>query len=280
MPSNTLLLPLLILLLSTLNIFTKGSGEEVHTACKQEGNFAFTFDQGPSQYTGLLLRTLEKHRVKATFHVSADYLQNPVIVAYLRRAAIEGHLIGLRVKESVSEDEEKLKAYLQTSAAAIKRHTNYEPQYLRFPLGGPDPKILSMVTKMGYTVTGYNLDSQDYNAISERNEKEGSVFRAFKAIEDMIDPPASGSFISIQSDLVEASVQQSDAIIAYTIKKGYKPVRMDQCLQQPQPAKKDEETSDEDDGAHEIYPASRNHAGCIECNAVLIVAMLLLLAFV
>lgn len=205
---------------------------EIYTMCEREGEIAFTYDQGPSQYTGKLLVTLSKHKIKATFHISPDYLDNPVILAYLRKAAMDGHLIGIFVKEEVTA--ETVKEYLSKSSAAIQRYTNYKPQYLRFPAPGPSEEMLKEVTGMGYVVTTYNLDSQDYNAVNVPVDGNESVFNVYRDVLDQILPPAKGSFIAIQRDIVQASVEQSDQIIQYALDKGYKPVRLDQCIRKPQ----------------------------------------------
>ena len=222
----------LLLLYSLLASVCLARGPEIYSMCEREGEIAFTYDQGPSQFTGKLLVTLAKHKVKATFHISPDYLDNPVILAYLRKAAIDGHLIGIFVKEEVKEDE--VKDYLAGASAAISRYTNYKPQFLRFPSPGPSEEMLKTVTGLGYIVSTYNLDSQDYNAVNVPVDGNESVFSVYKDIFDQILPPAKGSFIAIQRDIVQASVEQSDAIIQYALDKGYKPVRLDQCIRKPQ----------------------------------------------
>lgn len=225
---------LLLAALALLLALARAIQDEIYTGCQQEGQFAFTFDQGPSQHTGLLLRTLEKYKVRTTFHVLTEYLSNPVILAYLRKACTEGHLIGMFIKEDMRDDEKRLMAHLKHNASIIKKHCNYEPQFLRFAAPGPSPNILQKVSQAGYTVTSYNLDSQDYAVgAEERSQKEGSVFRTFKGIVDQIDLPSRGAFISVQNDLVEASVRQADSIIAYVIRKGYTPVRLDTCISKP-----------------------------------------------
>lgn len=221
-----------ILLLTLLASVCLARAPEIYSMCEREGEIAFTYDQGPSQYTGKLLVTLAKHKVKATFHISPDYLDNPVILAYLRKAAIDGHLIGIFVKEEVKEED--VKDYLARASAAISRYTNYKPQFLRFPSPGPSEEMLKTVTGLGYTVSTYNLDSQDYNAVNVPVDGNESVFSVYKDIFDQILPPAKGSFIAIQRDIVQASVEQSDAIIQYALDKGYKPVRLDQCIRKPQ----------------------------------------------
>lgn len=231
------LLPLLIFLQSVRN--------EIYMMCEREGEIAFTYDQGPSQYTGKLLVTLAKHKIKATFHISPDYLDNPVILAYLRKAAMDGHLIGIFVKEEVTAD--GVKDYLTRASGAIQRYTNYKPQFLRFPAPGPSEDMLKAVTGMGYTVTTYNLDSQDYNAVNVPVDGNESVFMVYKDVLDQILPPAKGSFIAIQRDIVQASVEQSDQIIQYALDKGYKPVRLDQCIRKPQ---KGDEGGEKKDGGN------------------------------
>lgn len=210
----------------------KGVQNEMYMMCEREGEIAFTYDQGPSQYTGRLLVTLSKHKVKATFHISPDYLDNPVILAYLRKATLDGHLIGIFVKEEVGAEE--VKDYLNKASGTIQRYTNYKPQFLRFPSPGPSEEIMKTVTGMGYIVTSYNLDSQDYNAVNVPVEGNESVYNVYKDLFDQILPPAKGSFIAIQRDIVQASVEQSDRIIQYALDKGYVPVRLDQCIRKPQ----------------------------------------------
>lgn len=227
---------------------------EIYQMCEREGEIAFTYDQGPSQYTGKLLVTLAKHKIKATFHISPDYLDNPVILAYLRKAAMDGHLIGIFVKEEVSA--EGVKEYLAKASAAIQRYTNYKPQFLRFPAPGPSEEMLKAVTGLGYTVTTYNLDSQDYNAVNVPVDGNESVFSVYKDVLDQILPPAKGSFIAIQRDIVQASVEQSDQIIQYALDKGYKPVRLDQCIRKPQ--KGDESGDNKSNDKKETKPSNPN----------------------
>jgi len=93
---------------------------------------------------------------------------------------------------------------------------------------------MKTVTGMGYIVTTYNLDSQDYNAVNVPVDGNESVFNVYKDVLDQILPPAKGSFIAIQRDIVQASVEQSDQIIQYALDKGYKAVRLDQCIRKPQ----------------------------------------------
>lgn len=204
---------------------------KVYRECKKEGQIAYTFDQGPSQWTGILLSNLAEHNIKATFHVVPDFLHNPVLSANLRRASLDGHLIGLFVGDSIKVDE--VEDYLEMSKEIIREYVPYNPQFLRFPLPGPSEEMLKKVEGLGYRVTNYNLDSCDYNAVDERKIDGGSVFWAMRGILDQIIPPTLGSFISVQRDIVEASVMQMPQILEYAKSLGYKAVRLDTCLEVP-----------------------------------------------
>ena len=122
------------------------SGEpRVHSECVAAGMIAFTFDQGPSAHTGVLLSALEAAGAHATFHVVPDYLENPVVSANLRRAAANGHLIGVFVpKQHATPADEQgvigLKNYLDSASKRISAYTGTRPLFLRFAAPGPSPR--------------------------------------------------------------------------------------------------------------------------------------------
>lgn len=217
---------LIVFVVTFLRIVKAG---QVHRECRKEGMIAFTYDQGPSLYTGILLTALSQAGVKASFHVTPDYLDNPVLSANLRRAALEGHLIGLFVKDSV--DEQNIKTYLANATSILKQYINYAPQWLRFSSPGPSASTLKIVTGLGYRVSSYNLDSLDYQYASDPVEEgKGPIFRTVKDILDLIVPPTLGSFIVVQRDIVQTSVLQTSTILKYARERGYKMVRLDECV--------------------------------------------------
>lgn len=212
------------------------AGKEVYISCQRDGDIAFTFDQGPSMYTGKLLSALQKARIKATFHVVPDYLDNPILLAYLKKAAADGHQIGLAVKMPEGDnkqDDKEIMARIERARNTIAKHINYAPQFLRFPNDSPpSSSLLNAVWAKGMTVTGYNLDSQDYLFVNDTSPEPqgGAVFSVFKGVFDAIEPPAKGAFIAVQRDLVGPSVNQAEAIFSYAKQKGYRAVRLDECI--------------------------------------------------
>lgn len=206
-------------------------GQRVPTACFREGEIALTFDQGPSYYTGILLNILKRENVKAAFHVTPDYLDNPVIMAYLRRAAQDGHAIGLYVKEAEMGNEEVAMAYIKKMCNKLQPHLGQKIVFIRFAHPGPAAGLLKRVHDAGFVVTGYNLDSTDYSFKGFSSEIAiEKVINSFRMMLDSIVAPARGSFVTIQRDLLDYSVSATESFIKYAKEKGYNFVRLDQCV--------------------------------------------------
>lgn len=237
--SALLLCSVLFLVVLLLPPSLGGGGEAVHKECRKEGMIAYTFDQGPSQYTGILLTALAQAGVRATFHVTPDYLDNPVLSANLRRAALEGHLIGLFVKDGIEERD--MESYLAHASQVIQQYTHRPLRFLRFPLPGPSAAMLKTVAALGYRVSSYNLDSLDYQYVADAVEEggRGPIYRAVCGVLDLIVPPTLGSFITVQRDIVQTSILQTAAILKHAKERGYKAVRLDECvgagLTEPEP---------------------------------------------
>lgn len=215
-----------------LLILLQGSiAKKIPSACYREGEIALTFDQGPSYYSGILLNILKKENIKAAFHVTPDYLDNPVIMAYLRRASQDNHIIGLYVKANVMDKEGEAMGYIQKMTAKLQPHIGQKIRFLRFAHPGPSAPLLQKVIAAGYIVTGYNLDSNDFSF--KETGKEGAidnVLNVFRVILDSIVAPAKGSFVTVQRDLLDYSVTATEKVIKYAKSKGYLFVRLDQCI--------------------------------------------------
>ncbi|RKP20771.1 hypothetical protein ROZALSC1DRAFT_27765 [Rozella allomycis CSF55] len=193
--------------------------------------FKYIKIDGPSLYTGELLKILAKNDVKAAFHVKVEYLNNPVILAYLRSAINDRHIVGLRLNnDDIRGDPKAVKASIEEKLQRISKVTNgYKVKFVRFPYidsGVPDPIYKVVVEEMGLIPTNFNLDSRDYTG----NLGENAVVTVYKEFIDTIAPPAKGSFIAVQRDIINESVKQTGEVIKYLGEKGYKILRLDQCI--------------------------------------------------
>ena len=141
---------------------------EVPISCTREGNWALTFDGGPSHYTGQLLGILAKHNVKATFHITPTYLDNPVIQAYLKRAAADGHLIGLKIN-----DPKNIQKEIDNGREALTKYVNRPLKFVRMPMPLPADNVIKSMQQAGLQVTSFNFDSLDYLAVNRTINEAG-----------------------------------------------------------------------------------------------------------
>jgi len=197
--------------------------------CQSPGQFAMTFDQGPSIYTGTLLDALDSRSVKGTFHPVVTYLGEAVVVANLQRAASSGHAIGLSIEPSIdlsSMSDDDIMSTIDSRAQQISSITGSTPVFLRLPnYLNMSITQLNMIISKGYIITTYNLDSYDYQTTD--------VLGSFQAVLNLLSPNTKGAFISVQRDYIETSVDATPQILDYIISKGYTLVTLDQCVRMP-----------------------------------------------
>ncbi len=198
--------------------------------CRTSGHFAMTFDGGPSIYTGTVLDAFDKKGLKATFHPLVTYLQDVSIVANLQRAVMTGHLIGLSIEQDLDlarMDIEMILSVIHSRVDALHNIIGQKPMYLRIPnVGSLKAEQIQAITKAGFIITTYNLDSYDY-AIQTT---EDSVISSYKNILELLSNNTKGGFISVQRDTVAPSVRATSVIIDYIQSKGYKLVTLKDCV--------------------------------------------------
>ena len=166
----------------TLTVTGKYSG--IQASCQVKvcnvKQVAFTFDDGPSQYTAQLLDFCKANNIKVTFFLVGDRMN--YFASTIRRQAQEGHEIGYH---SYSHDN-------QTKLTAAKIHSDYEYANRRLkeltgqgfslwraPGGNINDKVLSNVPLPHIM---WSWDSRDWvsrNAeavyLSVRNARDGDI---------------------------------------------------------------------------------------------------------
>ncbi|EFW99950.1 chitin-binding protein [Grosmannia clavigera kw1407] len=143
--------------------------------CTVPGTVALTFDDGPSQYTDLILDTLKRYRTKATFFVNGmnnplGSIDNPATLwpAVLRRMHAEGYQIGshtwdhanLSVTSAFLRDQEVV-----FNEMAIRNVIGLVPTYLRPPYASCTGAsgCLDDLSNRGYHIVNFDIDTVDYN---------------------------------------------------------------------------------------------------------------------
>ncbi len=130
-----------------------------------------TFDDGPSNNTLLILNTLKKYNIKATFFVTGTGVNS-----YIRNIFEEGHSIGLHTNShKYDQIYTSVEAYL-TDLEAISNLvcdlTGVRSQIMRFPGGSSNTKskeycegimteLTTRLPQMGYSYYDWNVSSGD-----------------------------------------------------------------------------------------------------------------------
>lgn len=138
------------------------------TTAKQ---IALTFDDGPDPvYTPQLLDLLSRHHVPASFfEIGKNVVKYPEIA---QREAAEGHIIGNHTFNHVDfnyTDSWRSVQEINQTQRTIRAVTQHNTAYFRPPYVGNDEqslrdgvKSIIYAQQLGYTVTSYNYDSDDW----------------------------------------------------------------------------------------------------------------------
>ncbi len=132
-----------------------------------------TFDDGPSENTAKILDILDKYNAKATFFVTGNH---PEYNKYMKRAAKEGHTIGLHTyTHNYSQLYSSEEAYfddLQQISDMVEDVTGKKSKVIRFPGGSSNmisanyvdglmTTLTQKVQEQGYQYFDWNVDSTD-----------------------------------------------------------------------------------------------------------------------
>lgn len=132
------------------------------TACRA-GYLALTFDGGPRpKVTEPLVKSLLRLDVPATFLMVGHMVDaNPEIAAMVADAGftIGNHSYTHRDMRNMSAGQ--INREIDYTAAALRRAGVRPSRYFRFPLGSRTPRVERQVIAKGYTVTGWNVESND-----------------------------------------------------------------------------------------------------------------------
>ncbi len=131
-----------------------------------------TFDEGyEAGYTPQILDTLKENDVKATFFITAHYVNSqPDLV---KRMIEEGHIIGNHTVNHYSMPDltdEKIKSEIQELHTAIYNKFGYEMKYLRPPMGEYSQRTLNTIQSLGYTTVMWSFAYDDWDENKQGRE--------------------------------------------------------------------------------------------------------------
>ena len=129
-----------------------------------------TFDEGyEAGYTEQILDVLKENDVKATFFITAHYLNTAEDL--VKRMVSERHIVGnhtVNHKSLPDISDEEIKEEVMKLHQSIYEKTGYEMKYIRPPKGEYSERTLAVTKELGYTNVMWTFGYLDYD---ENNQK-------------------------------------------------------------------------------------------------------------
>ncbi|KAF4982655.1 hypothetical protein FZEAL_1762 [Fusarium zealandicum] len=229
------------------------------TNCSQPGTVALTFgetpipldqtrtdrgangfpDDGPYTYTDHILDVLEENNVKATFFIVGNNLGKGRIddastgwPKVLRRMHSAGHQLASHSWShedlSAASDEIRQQQIIYNEMA-FRNIFGWFPKYLRPPYGSCSrvSGCLDYVTKLGYHVVNWNLDTKDYE-----HDSPSEIQTSKSTFSEGVSTAAnSHSYIELSHDVHQQTAYNLTSFMIKTIKeRGYRAVTVGECL--------------------------------------------------
>ncbi|RDW70073.1 hypothetical protein BP5796_08470 [Coleophoma crateriformis] len=208
--------------------------------CVNNGDVAFTFDDGPYTYTSDLLDKLDAYGAKATFFITGNNLgKGPIDTTatwsnIIKRMASSGHQVASHTwshQNLTSLDPVTFKNQMVYNEMAFRNILGYWPSYMRPPYSECNSTCGSLLAKLGYVVTYFDLDTAGYlNDGPKLIQNSKNIWdKAMKTAKN-----TTSSFLEIEHDIHYQTVYNlTDYILASGSKKGFKFVTVGECLGDP-----------------------------------------------
>jgi peptidoglycan/xylan/chitin deacetylase (PgdA/CDA1 family) len=131
--------------------------------CAEVKCVALTFDDGPVNGTGPLLKILAAHHAKATFFVLGSMVEeNP---GMLRREVAAGHEIGNHTwnhPQLTIMSSDRIRKQIKSTNDIIRKVAGVKPRLLRPPYGATSRRVSRVARSFGLTQITWSVDPQDW----------------------------------------------------------------------------------------------------------------------
>ena len=133
-----------------------------------------TFDEGyEAGYTTQILKILKENDVKATFFLTAHYINTQEEL--VRQMIDEGHIIGnhtVNHKSMPSLTEEEIKKEVMDLHQSVYEKFGYEMKYIRPPKGEFSEKTMQVTNLLGYKTVMWSFAYEDWNEEKQPDEEK------------------------------------------------------------------------------------------------------------
>ena len=159
----------------------------IYMGNKEKKIVYLTFDMGyEAGYTEKILAVLKENGVKATFFITAHYLNTqPDLV---KKMIDEGHIVGnhtVNHKSMPDLTENQIKSEVMNFHTAIYEKFGYEMKYLRPPKGEYSERTVAFTNSLGYKTVMWSLAYDDWDENKQGREEYGK-----KKVIDNVHPGA------------------------------------------------------------------------------------------
>lgn len=211
----------------------KYNAKGLYYNCRIPNAVALTYDDGPSsETTDIILDTLKKHDVKATFFIIGQHVESEKGKKILKRIDQEGHLIANHTYSHPHLDnmsQERIKREITLTDNLIQSVIGKKPIFVRPPYGAYNEEVLDLLFDcLNKKVIMWNLDVKDW----EFTATQLSILEKFQ---ETFSKKCSKchSWIPLQHDSYRITAEVQDLVIKQIKKSGYKFVTMDECIGKP-----------------------------------------------
>ena len=138
----------------------------------EKKNVYLTFDEGyEAGYTSKILEILKNNNVKATFFITAHYVNTQEEL--VKQMISEGHIIGnhtVNHKSMPTLTDEQIKKEVMDLHQAMLEKFNYEMKYIRPPKGEYSERTIIETNKLGYKTVMWSFAYEDWNENKQPDE--------------------------------------------------------------------------------------------------------------
>ena len=173
-----------------------------------------TFDEGyEAGYTPKILEVLKENDVKATFFITAHYLNTQEDL--VKQMIDEGHIVGnhtVNHKSMPSLSEEEIRKEVMDLHTAIYEKFGYEMKYIRPPKGEFSEKSIKYTNTLGYKTVMWSFAYEDWDEKKQPDEE--------KAKKKILDNLHNGEIMILHGNS-KTNTNILDSIIKETKNMGY-----------------------------------------------------------
>lgn len=210
---------------------------QIITTCRNPGQVALTYDDGPYQYTSSLLDILDRLNVTATFFLVGSnwgrLMTEGEWPSVVRRMHAAGHHLASHTWDHPdlnTLDSAARTLQMRRNDDAFRAVLGFAPRYMRPPFLSCDASCVADLTALGYHVVNTDLDTQDW-----RHNTPETIQVSKRIFDDLLgwEPRAAGRIVLAHDTHSTTVYSLTEHMVSTLRKRGFKTVTVGECLGDP-----------------------------------------------